>query len=760
MATEHLRYKITGDARGLKQAANVAAAAIAAIGTAAIKSAADIDRSFTKIITLVGVSEKAVNSMEVSVKRLARTTGISAKEAADALFFITSAGFRGSEAIDILESSLKGAAIGLGETKFVADATTSAINAYGIENLSAAEATDVLTAAVRLGKLEAGSFAQQIGQVIPIASTLGVSYNEVAGALASLSRTGTDVATGTTQIKRVLASLLGTTPQAERAFNELGLSSEGLRKQIREEGLLSVLGTLKTSFEGNANAAAKAFPNIRALLPVLDLTGKNSKVTADIMTQMNSVLGETERGFFKLSGRASFKLDRAINNVKTSFSEMGKQLLTAMLPTIQKISGAISALLGWFSGLDGVTQAVIISVGVLIVSLPLLIPIISGIGTALTLLTGPVGLVIAGLAAIAYIVYKNWNEVLPVIVGFTNKLIDVYNNSLLVRLGVNLIIAQFKNLFVVAKAAIDFILTGFKGIWDVIKAIATGGDIAGAFKKAIEDLDVIFKGAGKEMGDNFTEAYEKALDGQLEYITAEGINVSLSKLSKRFQDFYKNLFPPASGGGGPDNPDKTTPPPLLTPDFGPSLSKWEKYKNSLKSILTQIEEPLKAFFNDGGAAILTSGFSAIGDAIANGSNILKAAGNAILATLGNFLSQLGAEAIKLGVLAIGFGKAIAAIKKWIIANPIAAIAGGIALVTIGSLFSTAANKSQASISGGGGTGTAGTAPTSSSVPQFEQSRGSGGGLVGKIRGQDIVLGLQNAGDSRNGLTGTSLSFGG
>ena len=113
--------------------------------------AADFDKSMTKIKTLVGVAGADVDAMAAGVKEMANVAGVSSGEAADALFFITSAGLRGADAMAVLEAATKASAIGLGETATVADLATSALNAYGVENLSAVGATDVLTAAVRRG---------------------------------------------------------------------------------------------------------------------------------------------------------------------------------------------------------------------------------------------------------------------------------------------------------------------------------------------------------------------------------------------------------------------------------------------------------------------------------------------------------------------------------------------------------------------------------------------------------------------------------
>ena len=134
---------------------NVAAGAFAAVALAAGAAAAkaiqvglEFDKSMTKIITLVGIAEDKVDSMRQSIQNLAAEAGKTGVEAGNAMFYITSAGLRGAEAMEALEMSLKGAAIGLGDTATVADAVTSAMNAYGSNALSAADATDILTKTV------------------------------------------------------------------------------------------------------------------------------------------------------------------------------------------------------------------------------------------------------------------------------------------------------------------------------------------------------------------------------------------------------------------------------------------------------------------------------------------------------------------------------------------------------------------------------------------------------------------------------------
>ena len=158
----------------------------------------------------------------------------------------------------VLGNAAKAAVSGLGDTQTVADALTSAINAYGESTLSASHATDVLVATVKAGKGEADTLAGSIGNVSALAAQLGVSFNDVGASLAALTQLGIDAQTASVELQQVFSNLIKVTPQAEKAFKSVGLSAEGLRKEFADKGLLAGLNTIKTAFSGNLTALAKA----------------------------------------------------------------------------------------------------------------------------------------------------------------------------------------------------------------------------------------------------------------------------------------------------------------------------------------------------------------------------------------------------------------------------------------------------------------------------------------------------------------------
>lgn len=336
---------------------------LALAGGAALKLGVDFDKSMTKIQSLVGVAAADVDKMGETAKKMATDTGKSAAEAAEALFFITSAGLRGKEATDVLNASLKAAAVGLGETATVADLATSAMNAYGSANLNAEAATDIMVSAVREGKLEASELAQSMGAVLPVASNMGVKFHEVGAAFAALSRTGTGAAEAATQIRSILTSLLKPTKGAEDQLNALGLSSAGLRQSLKEDGLLATLEILKQKFEGNDTAAQNVFGNVRALSGVMDLLGAGVDSTRAIFDAMNDTQGATAKAFAVTSESASFKLTKGLNSVKIALTEVGAVLLDSLVPLIEGFTKTVITITKKFNELDKSTKKIILAIG-------------------------------------------------------------------------------------------------------------------------------------------------------------------------------------------------------------------------------------------------------------------------------------------------------------------------------------------------------------------------------------------------------------
>lgn len=319
----------------------------AAVGAVSVKMAMDFEESMEKIHNLVGTKGARVDEWGKEILKLAPELGKAPQELAEALYFVASSGIKAKDAMGVVVQGAKASALGLGETKTVVDATTSAMNAYRRSGLSAADATNILAKAVKLGKGEPEEFAASIGRVIPIASKLGVPFNDVAASLASMTLQGLDAAEATTALRGIFSATFKPTTAASAALEAVGLSAEELRKSLDEKGTLATLQMLSGAFHGNVEEMAKVFPNIRGLVGAFNLTGDSVKRNAEIFDEMKRKTDLVGVGFQNLSKTDAFKVKQSLAELQAAAIDIG----TALLPVVRDLADVIATMASAFSSM-------------------------------------------------------------------------------------------------------------------------------------------------------------------------------------------------------------------------------------------------------------------------------------------------------------------------------------------------------------------------------------------------------------------------
>jgi len=340
-----------------------------------IKASSDYEYELQKIVGLTDVAQEEVNKWNKSVIKLSETFGKSPIELAQSLYFIASSGIKSSEALEVLRVSAMATASGLGSTKDVADLVTSVLNAYANTGITATEITDQLVAAVRVGKAEASEFASSIGQVIPIAAQLGVSFAEVAGGMAAITLQGASARTAGVYLKNVLNSLIKESGENSVIFEELGLNWSKLRSILKEQGLIALMNELRRiTEEYDLSLFRDLLPDIRALTGGLALVGRNFEYNSKIIQEVINSQGDLAEAFSKVSDTLKIRLDRALTRIKTVMIDFGKNVAEAVIPLVEKFADVVRSITNKFnSWSDSTKKLVLIIGGLTIVSGPLLL---------------------------------------------------------------------------------------------------------------------------------------------------------------------------------------------------------------------------------------------------------------------------------------------------------------------------------------------------------------------------------------------------
>jgi TP901 family phage tail tape measure protein len=313
----------------------------------------EFEFSMVKIIGLVGIAKKQVEGWSDEIRAMAKNIGFAPNALADALYYVTSSGFKTNEALNIVNQSAKAAAAGLGETKDVADLITSVMNAYGQGNISAAKTLDILVAAIREGKGEASEYAKVLGSVVPFASQLGVKFEEVAGSVAAMTLSGASAANAATYLRNVFMKLLKPAKQSEDALRAMGSSSLELRNILQQRGVLAALMKIRELTDKYGDEMmGKVIPNIRAMLAELMLTGKNFEYNAKVMDLVANSAGSLASAYGIVYNSLQKRMDRLSAQVKDSMITIGESIQESVMPALEALGKSLENLSIWFSQLS------------------------------------------------------------------------------------------------------------------------------------------------------------------------------------------------------------------------------------------------------------------------------------------------------------------------------------------------------------------------------------------------------------------------
>jgi len=261
-----------------------------------IEKGREFEREWANVTTMLSVSQGETDKLRAELQKLPPVLGDST-ELAKGMYQVLSASVEPAKAIDVLTASAKAAKAGLTETNTAVDAITTVLNAYGMEAEEATNISDIMFMTVKRGKLTFGELAHSLGTVAPVAGTIGIKFDEVAAAIASLTRQGIPAATATMQLRQVMMAVLKPSEQAKKKAEELGI--EWSAAALKAKGLGGFLAEVKEKTGGNSEALSKLVPNVRALTGVMALAGRAADGFEKDLGLMSNAAGSTDEAFKK-----------------------------------------------------------------------------------------------------------------------------------------------------------------------------------------------------------------------------------------------------------------------------------------------------------------------------------------------------------------------------------------------------------------------------------------------------------------------------
>lgn len=219
-------------------------AAAAGIGIAAVKMAGDFQANMTKLVTSAGEAPSALKKVSDGVLNMAVQTGTSTKELSNGLYMIESAGFHSAAGLEVLRAAAQGARAEQAPLADVANAVTSALKSYGLQASDAVTVTNQMVATVGHGKMTMQDLAGSLATVLPIAANAGITFNQLGGAIATLTGHGTSAQEATQELANTIRNLQAPNNVAINEMQQLGISSNDISENLGKRGLTGTLELL------------------------------------------------------------------------------------------------------------------------------------------------------------------------------------------------------------------------------------------------------------------------------------------------------------------------------------------------------------------------------------------------------------------------------------------------------------------------------------------------------------------------------------
>jgi TP901 family phage tail tape measure protein len=199
-------------------------APLVGMGVAMFKTFADFENIMVELEARTGSTAEEMKKMEQFALEMGKTTAFSATEAAQALLELTSSGSSAAEAMEMLPDVLNLATAGALELGAAADGVTDILAQFQLDVAYSTKVVDSLAMAAGASSATVDDLVQAFGNVGPVAHQFGLSVNETAAAIATLSENGVKGAEAGTMLKSMLLGMTRDTIPAKSAWASLGLS--------------------------------------------------------------------------------------------------------------------------------------------------------------------------------------------------------------------------------------------------------------------------------------------------------------------------------------------------------------------------------------------------------------------------------------------------------------------------------------------------------------------------------------------------------
>lgn len=515
--------------------------AVTALGTAAVKTAADFDSAMSQVAAVSGATGSDLEALRDKAREMGAKTKFSASEAAEAMNYMAMAGWKTGDMLDGIEGIMNLAAASGEDLATTSDIVTDALTALGLSAADSGHFADILAAASSNANTNVSMMGETFKYCAPVAGALGFTAEDTAEAIGLMANAGIKSSQAGTAMRTMLTNLTGEIKFSGAAFGEMTVQTTNADGSMRSLG--DILADCRVAFSQMSESERSA--NAEALVGKNAMSGFLAVMNAapSDIEKLNSAITNCDGTAEKMATTMQDNLEGQLTILKSQLEELAISFGELLMPAIRTIVGWIQKFVDWLNSMGEGTKKVVMTVALLAAALgPVLIVIgkvVSAIGTIMTIvpkiagainvvkgafaalnvtmLANPITLIIAAIAALVAAFIYLWNNC----EGFRQFWINLWE-------GIKQAVTTAWN------AITSFLSTAWESILGIAQTV--WGAISGFFATLWEGIIGVFTAAWTSISGVMTTIWNT--------ITSvwQSIYDTISPLLEAFRYLFETIF--------------------------------------------------------------------------------------------------------------------------------------------------------------------------------------------------------------------------
>ncbi len=293
------------------------------------KTSMQFEQSMANAASVSGATADELERMSELAREMGKTTVFSASDAADAMYYMASAGYKVEQMAASIEPILSLAAATQSDLAFSTDTVISTLNQFSLDASDASRVTNVFASVIGNSQATLDKLSYSMRYVGPVANSLGYSLEETAACLGILYNAGFKGEQAGTILRGAMSRLLKPTSAINSVLAEMGLNYDDVNPSTNK--FSDIIGKLEKAGITTAQAVGlfgqEAGPGMMAMI------GKGEQALID--------LEETITGTNAASDMAAKQLDTmqgASKLLQSQVEELSLKLGEILLPILNSLT--------------------------------------------------------------------------------------------------------------------------------------------------------------------------------------------------------------------------------------------------------------------------------------------------------------------------------------------------------------------------------------------------------------------------------------